>query len=102
MKIKLKLFKNKNVTNLNPLSRFALQAPTARQVSLAGDFNNWDPKAGAMHKGPDGVWHLGVALKPGRHEYRFLADEVWCDDPAAAQRVANPLGTQNCVRMVAT
>ena len=63
--------------------QFALQAPTARQVSVAGDFNNWDTKAGPMRKGPDGVWHLGVALKPGRYEYRFFADEVWCDDPAA-------------------
>jgi 1,4-alpha-glucan branching enzyme len=102
MKMKMKLFKNKNVTNLNPLSRFALHAPTARQVSLAGDFNNWDPKAGAMHKGPDGEWHLSVPLKPGRYQYRFFADEVWCDDPAAQQRVANSLGTQNCVRIVAT
>lgn len=53
-----------------------------------------------MHKGPDGVWHLGVALGPGRYEYRFFADEVWCDDPAAQQKAANPLGTENCVRIV--
>lgn len=53
-----------------------------------------------MHKGPDGVWHLSVALKPGRHEYRFFADEVWCDDPAAQQKAANSLGTENCVCIV--
>jgi hypothetical protein len=46
------------------------------------------------------VWHLSVALKPGRHEYRFFADEVWCDDPAAPQKAANSLGTENCVRIV--
>ena len=82
-------------------TQFAFQAPTARQVSLAGDFNNWDPKAGPMYKGHDGVWHLSVALKPGRYEYRFFADEVWCDDPAAQQKAANSMGTENCVRIVA-
>ena len=61
----------KNLTNVNPMTRFALQAPTARQVCLAGDFNNWSTKAGAMHQGPDGVWHLSVALKPGRYETGF-------------------------------
>jgi hypothetical protein len=39
-----------------------------------------------MHTGPDGVWHLGVALKPGRYEYRFVADAVGCNDPAAQQK----------------
>ena len=84
----------------NRMTQFAFQSPTARQVSLAGEFNNWDTKAGPMHKGPDGVWHLSVALKPGRYEYRFLADGVWCDNPAAEQKAANSLGTENCVRVV--
>ena len=47
---------------------FAFPAPAARQVSLAGDFNNWDPKAMPMRKGANGVWHLSVALKPGRQD----------------------------------
>jgi hypothetical protein len=41
-----------------------------------------------------------VALKPGRYEYRFFADEVWRDDPAALQKAANSMGTENCVRVV--
>ena len=97
----IKSAKDNNRAKINRTTQFAFQAPAARQVSLVGDFNNWDTKAGPMRKGPDGVWHLSVGLKPGCHEYRFLADEVWCDDPAARQRVANSLGTENCVRMVA-
>ena len=77
---------------------FDFPAPAALQVSLAGDFNNWDLKAMPMRKGPDGVWHLSVALKPGRHEYRFFADGAWQDDPAAQQRIAN--GIENCVKTV--
>jgi len=80
---------------------FVFTAPAARQVSLAGDFNHWDPTATPMHQGADGVWHLSVALKPGRHEYRFIADGVWQDDPAAQQRTANGLGSENCVKTVA-
>lgn len=53
-----------------------------------------------MHRAPDGVWHLGVALKPGRYEYRFFADEVWCNDPAAQEKAANSMGTENCARIV--
>ena len=85
---------------LGRMTQFAFRAPNARQVTLAGDFNNWDTEAARMHKAPDGVWHLSVALKPGRYEYRFFADEVWCDDPAAQLRAANSMGTENCVRVV--
>ena len=84
----------------NP-TQFTFQAPTTRQVSLAGDFNNWDTNAAPMQKGLDGIWRLSVPLRPGRYEYRFYADGVWRDDPAAQQRAVNPLGTQNCVRIIA-
>jgi 1,4-alpha-glucan branching enzyme len=100
MKMKTQLFQDKNLGPINRMAQFTFPAATARQVSLAGDFNNWDTKASPMHKGPDGVWHLGVALKPGRYEYRFFADEVWCNDSAAQQKTMNPLGTENCVRIV--
>lgn len=82
-------------------SQFAFQGPKTRQVSLAGDFNNWDTNAAPMRKDPDGIWRLSVPLGPGRYEYRFYADGVWRDDPAAQQRAANDLGTENCVRIVA-
>ena len=91
---------NKKFTG-NP-TQFAFQAPTTTHVSLAGDFNNWDTRSAPMHKGPDGIWRLSVPLAPGRYEYRFYADGVWQDDPGAQQRAANSLGTENCVRIIAT
>jgi 1,4-alpha-glucan branching enzyme len=84
----------------NPIL-FAFTAPAAREVMLAGSFNKWNPKAMPMRKSADGVWQLSVPLTPGRYEYRFVADGVWQDDPAAKQRIANALGGQNCVRTVA-
>ncbi|MBI3849566.1 MAG: isoamylase early set domain-containing protein [Verrucomicrobia bacterium] len=100
MQMKTQSIKDQSLTKVDRMTPFAFQAPAARQVSLAGDFNNWDPKAGPMRRGPGGVWHLSVALKPGRYEYRFFADQVWCDDPAALQKAGNSLGTENCVRIV--
>jgi 1,4-alpha-glucan branching enzyme len=94
------LLQPKNLGNAARMCQFAFAASKARRVSLAGDFNNWDTNAGPMHKGPDGTWHLSVALKPGRYEYRFFADGVWCNDPAALQRATNSMGTENCVRVV--
>jgi 1,4-alpha-glucan branching enzyme len=32
---------------------FIFPAPAAREVMLAGNFNNGDPKASPMRKGPD-------------------------------------------------
>ena len=98
MKMETTSSQNKNFTG-SP-TQFAFQAPTTRQVSLAGDFNNWDTNAAPMQKRADGIWRLSVPLAPGRYEYRFFADGVWQDDPAAQQRAANALGTENCVRIV--
>ena len=53
-----------------------------------------------MYKSSDGVWYLSVSLSPGRHEYRFVADGIWRDDPAAQQKIANAMGSENCVKMV--
>ncbi len=40
-------------------------------------------------------------LPPGTHQYRFIVDCQWCEDPACTLRVPNPYGTQNSVRKVA-
>jgi 1,4-alpha-glucan branching enzyme len=82
-------------------TQFAFPAPGAREVSLAGGFNDWNSKSIPMRRGHDGVWRRNVPLKPGRHEYRFVADGVWQDDPAAEQRTANAMGSENCVKIVA-
>jgi 1,4-alpha-glucan branching enzyme len=80
--------------------RFNLYAPEAETVSLAGDFNNWDADNLPMKRDNKGTWEVSFALPPGRYEYRFWVDEVWQDDPDAKERVENPFGSQNCVRMV--
>ena len=74
---------------------FSLEAPTANEVSLGGDFNNWDAIAHPMKKDVNGVWKKTTMLFPGRYEYRFLVDNRWENDPENNQTCFNRLGTKN-------
>lgn len=77
-------------------AEFKLHAPQAKRVSLAGTFNNWDPKALSAKKDSGGNWVIKVSLKPGRYEYKFVVDGSWINDPRSAT-VYNAFGTQNSI-----
>jgi hypothetical protein len=65
------------------LTHFVLAAPDARQVTLAGDFTDWQPAHAMTRTGP-GVWTVVVPLSPGIHNYAFIVDgERWVPDPNA-------------------
>lgn len=76
---------------------FKLYAPKAKQVSLAGSFNNWDTGSISAKKDAKGSWIARVSLRPGRYEYKFFVDGKWTEDPKCAQRSYNSFGTQNSV-----
>ena len=76
---------------------FEFYAPSARQVRLAGTFNNWDPSKSVLKKGSDGKWQLVLQLKPGRYEYRYQVDGNWENDQRPVKCVPNTFGTWNCV-----
>jgi len=71
--------------------------PAAREVLVAGSFNDWQPRATPMTKQRGGKWSTELLLKPGHYEYRFVVDGQWQDDPIAARFVASPFGGLNCV-----
>lgn len=79
---------------------FQLKAPQAAQVFVAGCFNEWDLTANPLEQDEEGTWSCTLAIEPGEHEYRFVVDGVWCDDPANMSRRRNEFGTQNCVLIV--
>jgi hypothetical protein len=54
----------------------------------------------AMRKDKKGSWKISISLPIGRYEYRFWVDGMWADDPNAQERVENPFGSLNCVRIV--
>lgn len=79
---------------------FALHAPEAHEVRLAGNFTQWEQAAMTLRKQKNGTWRKTVQLPPGTYEYRFVVDGQWQDDPACPARQPNAFGGQNCVRVV--
>jgi len=76
---------------------FKLHAPDAQRVSLAGDFNAWDPEMHPLKKSSAGLWKKMVSLSPGRYEYRFMVDGEWHNDPDCTTCSPNPFGSNNSV-----
>jgi 1,4-alpha-glucan branching enzyme len=65
--------------------RFSFFAPSAKSVTIAGGFNQWDPEQYHL-MGPDkkGLWTIILPLSTGRHEYRFVINNSeWVLDPAS-------------------
>jgi len=79
------------------ITSFKFYAPGAKKVVLSGSFNKWDTEKFPAKKDSKGNWGVKVGLKPGRHEYKFIVDGVWMNDPHCTDCVANSLGTHNCV-----
>ena len=94
---------NKHKTPVIPAAEKALgvefshEAPEAKEVFLAGSFNDWNVTNLPMSRDPRGVWRVRVPLAAGSYEYRFIADGVWNDDPRACAYVPNQFGWCNCV-----
>lgn len=82
---------------------FVFVAPSARNVSLVGDFNGWDASATPMRR-TDGrtTWSVAVQLPAGRHVYAFVVDgDAWVADPQAPIAPEQWYGQRNSVVVVA-
>ena len=52
--------------------RFAMRAPDASQVQIAGDFNNWSPDATPLRPVDEsGIFESTLPLSPGRYGTRL-------------------------------
>ena len=93
---------------------FQYDAPSARQVNLAGNFpnNEWlkhgdkidvmrdDGERGDRVAG-DGIWSIIKPLSAGRYEYKFVVDHnSWVEDPNALETVEDGYGGKNSVLIV--
>ena len=75
-------------------------APQARQVTVAGTFNQWEPAKTSLRREQDGVWKATLSLAPGRYEYRFVVDGEWLSDPRAGESAPNEFGSTNSILAV--
>lgn len=92
MSIKKQYLKTKPEANVT-FQLGAETAPKASQVSLVGDFNNWDESAIEMKKLKSGAFKATVKLETGKeYQFRYLIDgKVWENDWAADKYVPNNL-----------
>ncbi|PPT07503.1 14-alpha-glucan (glycogen) branching enzyme GH-13-type [Geitlerinema sp. FC II] len=74
---------------------FAVWAPNARNVSVVGDFNNWDGREHQMRLTQNGIWELFVPeLKPGtlyKYEIKNPQGHIYLkSDPYGFDREVRP------------
>src|SRR5688572_6265813 len=72
---------------------FDFYAPSAGEVFLVGEFNDWNAASTPLQRGADGNWHVDLMLPAGIYRYKFRVDSVWrcspdqphdrCDRPCA-------------------
>lgn len=78
--------------------RLVLLKPGAQSVSVAGDFNGWNPGQTKLERSEGGVWTATIPLKPGRYQYMFVIDgKQWIADPLAGEASGDGFGSENAV-----
>lgn len=71
---------------------FSISAPRAKEVFIAGDFNNWQINPSYRLKQHNGKWLTKLPLKNGSYRYRFVVDGIWQQDPNNSLTEKNPFG----------
>jgi hypothetical protein len=80
------------------VAQLTLDAPDARTVAVAGDFNGWRPEATPLRRGEGGTWSVRLPLEPGRrYQYQFVVDGRWVTDPSAPAAADDGFGGRNAV-----
>jgi len=75
--------------------------PSAKIVTVVGDFNQWSPTVRPMKRDAGGLWKVKVRLAPGSYQYKFVINgERWEEDPLNLHRIMNEHGTFNSIRNV--
>lgn len=80
--------------------QFRVAMPEAADVSLVGDFNDWDPQATPLTLAEDGVtWNATLDLRDNRaYSYNFVIDgELVIPDPTADRTIPDSFGGEKSV-----
>jgi len=77
-------------------------AVKAKEVTIVGDFNDWDHKKHKMKKLKNGSFTSTIDLEVGsEYQFRYLIDqEAWENDWQADKYVPTEFGAENSVVVV--
>lgn len=76
---------------------FTHEADNAGSVFLAGTFNGWSATDTPLTRGENGIWWILKPLDAGEHEYKFVVDGNWFQDPENPDTKVDPFGGSNSV-----
>jgi len=85
---------------------FQYDFPSARTVSVAGEFNGWEwqssqPRAIFLKKNEKGIWQAKVKIAPGRYQYKIVLDyQTWILDPYNPYTIDDGRGNINSLLVV--
>jgi 1,4-alpha-glucan branching enzyme len=88
------------LTAAGSVPTFSYRDGTAKNVSVAGDFNQWNATANPMQKDSSGVWTASIPLKPGKYQYKFIVDNNWKQDPRNPDTADDTFGGKNSVKTI--
>lgn len=74
---------------------FSVQAQDAKEVYIAGDFNEWKVNDHSRMEQHNGVWRKKMRLSTGKYHYRFVIDGQWTEDINNPNKELNPYGTED-------
>jgi len=72
-----------------------VNAPDAKEVYLAGEFNNWKLDENSRMEQNNGCWSKSLSLNNGKYRYRFVIDGNWTEDPSNPLKQLNPYGAMD-------
>lgn len=81
---------------------FTYNSAQAKEVYVAGDFNNWRLDDTSRMEQENGTFRKRIKLRPGRYRYRFVVDGQWIDDPNNQSKEMNPYGQMDSLLEVKT
>ncbi len=87
------------VTIQGECAEFRFYRPGAREVLLAGDFNDWDAVRTPMTSVGNGYWSAKLDLPAGEYRFRYCADGEWFTDYAAFGVEPGEYGLDSLVRV---
>ncbi len=79
-----------------------VKAPEAKEVYLAGEFNNWKLDENSRMEQNNGSWSKRINLNSGKYRYRFVIDGNWSEDPNNPLKQVNPYGTMDSLLEIKT
>ena len=76
--------------------KFQIAAEPGSRVFVAGSFNDWNAEQKQL-KEKNGVYTITLKLSPGKYEYKFIVNGVWCVDSECQDWSSNGFGSINSV-----